>query len=170
MENPPMITADWLLERVKPVRGSVCLVWCGYMGHDGKTPKARPPGADRPYRVRVLVWAAMAGRWPGRNEFIRCSCDTPGCVAPECIYRQYRKDVLAGRTLPLDHRMRIALGQRALGRTDLTPEAAREIAAASTSIREEAALRGVGQTTVAQIRRGERWVNYGANPWLMLQQ
>lgn len=151
---------EWLHERC--AADGDCLVWKRYIyvnkGRD--VPKARATKDSEPVQVRRLVWKMRTGRDPKNTDHIIRTCDTWGCV--EHIGKRGPADALRGRALSLDHRARIAAGQRAIGRTDLTPEAVREIRTADTSIEQEAALRGIGETTVAEIRRGTRWREYSA--------
>lgn len=165
----PTITKEWLEERCTRNEDG-CLVWKRYIfvnkGRD--VPKARPVKDEQPIQVRRMVWKLKTGRAPARTDHIIRTCDTWGCVEPMCLAKRGPADALKGRKLPLEHRAKIAAAQRAIGRTSLTLEDVRAIRAAETSIDAEAAVRGVGLTTVAEIRRGTRWREYSNNPFSQL--
>jgi hypothetical protein len=165
----PTITLDWLFERTR--WDGTCLVWTGYVyvsPHGYDVPKARATKDSQPMQVRRLVWRAMTGREPGYSQQIVRACDTWACVGPDCLCMRRNGDALRGRALPLQHRAKIAAAQRARGLSDLDEETVLAIRLSPLPIEKEAALRGVGETTVAEIRRGTRWRNYEDNPWLQL--
>jgi len=158
----PTITADWLLARCRD-DGCGCLIWTGCM--KGNQPRARiGPAGVAPWDVRRLIVKAMTGKEPPKTHFARLRCQTYGCVEPSHIYLQHRKDVLAGRKLPMHHRVKLAIAGRAKGLSDLTMEDVRAIKASGLSAAKEAELRGVGETTIHDIRRGVRWRDY-SSPW-----
>jgi hypothetical protein len=164
----PEITADWLLARCRHVEGCDCLVWTGhiYVNDSGRdVPKARPPDC-LPVQVRRLVWRAMSGVSPTRNEHIIRTCDTWGCVEPAHVAMRGPADELRGRVLPIHQRAKLAEAMRR--RSSLTPEVVEQIRASTLPATKEAKLRGCGETTVHQIRNGQRWIEYENNPWLQL--
>jgi hypothetical protein len=142
------------------------LVWNGFTEKKCRqeAPKANFGKRGGPMPVRRVVWAAATGKRLGSSDFIVRSCDTWGCVELACLACIKRKDVLAGRSLPLHQRAKLAELARARGLTDLTEEKAQVIREMSLSIEKTAKVMGVGETTVAEIRRGNRWVNY-RNPF-----
>lgn len=162
----PKITWKWLMQRCTKTEDG-CLVWNRYIainkGRD--VPKAKATKDSPAMQVRRLVWRLKTGQEPQRADHIVRTCDTWGCVG--CIDKRRPGDALRGKPVPLTQRVNVAAGQRALGRSHLTMELAREIRASPLSIEKEAALRGVGETTIAEIRRGTRWRDYDS-PFIQL--
>jgi len=158
----PTITADWLLARCRD-DGCGCLIWTGCM--KGNQPRARiGPAGVAPWDVRRLIIKAMTGKAPPKTHYARVRCQTHGCVEPAHVYAQHRAEVLAGCKLSMDHRVKLAAAARARALSPLTMEEARAIRASDLPAAQEAKLRGVGQTTIIDIRNGVRWRDY-SSPW-----
>lgn len=170
-KGTPKISMEWLEARCTRTECG-CLVWKGYIGeksNGGDYPYCRPSKDSNPMPVRRLVWKLKTGRDPAPKDRIGRKCDTWGCVEPECMERNGPADKLRGRKMPLDQRAKLAAAARALRRTDLDIEKVRAIRASSATNEVEAKKYNVGENTVAEIRRGTRWREYVANPWLQLQ-
>lgn len=171
----PTITMEWLEARCTRTDCG-CLVWKGYIDpkrsatHPGtqEAPKARPTRDCNPIPVRRLVWKLKTGKAPRPKDRIARSCDTYGCVEPACLECFGPTDKLRERPLPMSHRAKLARSLRALGRSGLDAAQVAQIRAADTTCEQEAKARGVGETTIAEIRRGTRWRDYEGNPWQTL--
>ena len=86
-------------------------------------------------------------------------CGVDGCVDQRHMKKGERGDALRGKPLPMLHRRRIAQTRRQNAK--LTVEAARSIRASDDIARVAAKKAGVSQGTVADIRAGRRWKEYG---------
>lgn len=157
------LTLEWLHARCADIDG--CLRWNLAAAH-GTDPQARVGGrAGQTVLVRRLVWEATHERPLPRNHIARRSCDTPLCVHPDHVLAQHKRDVLAGRSLSLQHRIAIASGRRA--NSHLSDEDAACIRHSEGPLAEAASAFDIDPTYVSHIRLGKARRDY-RNPFFSL--
>lgn len=157
--KPPCITADWLAERVR--QDGECLVWTGY-SHQGQ-PKAKMGGRNMPpFNVRRAVWHA-AGQPLRKGHMIRCTCDTPNCVALEHLVQvRWGTPMVGVKRDPLAV-ARYAATVRASSK--ITDEAVAEIRESDKSPKELAEEHGCSQQYIHMIRAGQFRRPLAASPF-----
>lgn len=107
--NIANITMDWLLARV--IERDGCLVWKGYCGTDGKTPKASIDSVNR--RVRVVVWEMAHKRKLPSHMYVGTTCHVDNCCRPEHLVGRHQNADRVYTKLPVAHKAKIARTKRA---------------------------------------------------------
>lgn len=150
----PEISVDWLLGRVRD-NGDGCLIWTGFSQNGD--PKATKGNNGVPYNVRRAIWKSMTGKTPPKNFCIVNKCGAENCVAPECLQLVQRGKLLAGRVLPKDQKIKLALIARA--KSNLTQEALQDIKAGQETQEVLGTKHGISQSMVSMIQLGKAWAD-----------
>jgi HNH endonuclease len=150
----------------RTVEDGDCLRWTGTVcnGH--------PAGAWGGKRCRLIrreVWEAANGPIPA-GKIIRCTCETPLCVALDHLsvatYRSVARQCAAQGLMSGPVRSgRIAAAKRAGPQARITQEDARAIRESDESGRVWADRLGISPSTVSKIRRGQVRREFVGNAW-----
>lgn len=142
-----------------------CLRWTGYVynGHPGGTLNGRK------FLVRRAVYEAAHGAIP-RGLIVRCICETPLCVADDCLklttYKAVAKVCGAQGLMSGPVRSaRIAEVKRAGKQAKITQEDARAIRASDETGVVLAARYRLSQATISKIQLGQVRREFTGNPW-----
>lgn len=150
----------YLLEMIKrrsTVDDGGCLIWGGYID-PVRGPMARA-GEETPTSVRRMAWVAAKRGRLGYSDIIYMKCAVDGCVELRHMKKAVRGDSVRNKPLPVLQRRRIALTRRKGAK--LTVEVARAIRESDDIARVAAEKAGISKSTVADIRAGRRWKDYG---------
>lgn len=151
---PPDLLA-WLQERVRESDG--CWVWQGALFRQ-REPRAYRDG--KVVAVRRYIFNATHQRQMRSNECGVVSCDTPGCVHPNCVKCVTRSSMQKGQKQSKEHSIAIAMARRANAKISGDDVAA--IRASDEPIRKIAAQYGIDDTYVSAIRRQKSWKDYAS--------
>ena len=142
-----------------------CLRWIGAAGNGH--PSMRVDG--RQVLTRRVIVELDSGPI-ARGKIVRCTCETPLCVAREHLivttYRAVatecgRRGLMSGPV----RGARIAASKRCSEKAKLTAEAVREIRASTSTGVALARRYKVSESTVSRIRLGRMWREFVGNPW-----
>lgn len=142
-----------------------CMVWAGRMHSQNGAPLVDHQGRRRMVRRLLLE---LLGRNVRPGDFVRCRCETPGCINPDHLRvlprATHMREVAASvnRNEPV-RRAKIAATRRARHAV-LTPAQVQEIRASDESAAALGRRLGVNKSLVARIRRGEAWADH-TSPW-----
>lgn len=161
-DGVPMITADWLLARVRD-NGEGCLVWTGYS--QGGHPKANFGGDNKPFNVRRVIWKALTGRDVRKDRIIKTSCGVHNCADPAHLVEKPHGARNKGRVQSLAERAKQAMAQRA--KSTMDPAVLQEIRAGELTQVALAAKAGCSQAMVSRIQLGKNWRDF-SNPFSQL--
>lgn len=148
----------WLTGRVREDEDG-CWIWQGACANNGRSPRASIGG--KVLYVRRVLHDLMHPQTPLKGR--QCpgsTCDKYLCCHPDHSTKSNRSKVQKGRAKSVAHRAAIANARRANAK--LTAEQVREIRQMTGSSRAVAAIYGIDDTYVSQIRRHEVWREYGS--------
>lgn len=140
-----------------------CLVWTGCL-NQGKYPQIKVGPAAR--SVRHILWEHKNGPIPA-NRLLSQTCTTPGCVChvePQTRSKVNKRAGERGAFSTPQRGAKIAAHKRA-AEGKITLEQAMDIRYGGGLLKDKAAQYGICPSNAAAIRRGERWKEYGANPF-----
>jgi hypothetical protein len=150
----------WLTGRVKEDEDG-CWIWQGATANEGRSPRAQKAG--KIFYVRRVLHDLMHPKTPLRDG--QCPGSTCGkylCCHPDHSIKSNRSKVQKGKPKSAAHRAAIAMARRANAK--ITDEQVREIRQMEGSSRQVAAIYGIDDTYVSQLRRHKSWKDYG-NPF-----
>lgn len=153
----------WLTGRVKEDEDG-CWIWQGACANAGRSPRAQIGG--KVFYVRRMLHDLMHPQKPLKEG--QCPGSTCGkylCCHPDHSIKSNRSKVQKGRVKSVAHRAAIAKSRRASAK--ITAEQVREIRQSTGTNEEIAAIYGIDDTYVSQIKRYEVWREY-ANPFSAL--
>lgn len=143
-----------------------CLVWQGSLSK-GKIPVARD-SQKRMRSIRAMLLEAI-GKEVSTKLRPSVSCGTEKCIEPSHLIRITPSKLgkrSAERTgYHLDPVRNKRIFDSRLNRNKITPELATKIRMAEGNYKDIAKREGVPSDAVAKIKRGERFKEYGANPF-----
>ena len=155
--------ADYIAARTFADGG--CLRWTGAVTN--RHPSMRVDG--RQVLTRRVIVELDSGSI-ARGKIVRCTCETPLCVAREHLivttYRAVAKE--CGRRGLMSgpvRSARIAAAKRASKQAKLDAQAVIEIRASTATGAALARRHGVSESCVSRIRRGSVWREFAGNPW-----
>lgn len=143
------ITLDWLLSRVHEDDDG-CLIWTESVNPHSGLPVMR--WYESMKTVRSVVYLLIHGQMR-KGKRTALSCGKKLCVHPDHVLAQNWNASLKGREIPIDTRIKIAMGQRKKSR--LTDEQVQSIRSAIGTIREIGPEFGISYAHAAYIRRDE---------------
>jgi hypothetical protein len=143
-----------------------CLRWAGACVANGH------PVTGRSTLVRRLVWAELNGPIPP-GKIIRCTCETPKCVAPEHLelttYKKLSTELGALGVMSGPVRSaRIAAVKRAGKQAKVSQDDVRAIRESDEPGTVLAARHGISESTVSKYRLHHCRKEFSANPWSQL--
>lgn len=144
-----------------------CIIWTGACVNKGTHPVISVSGKS--ILVRRAVWEAAHGLIP-TGKIIRCTCDTPRCIAPDHLkattFQRLGKELGAIGVMSGPVRSaKIAAAKRAGKQAKLTQEQVREIRAADEPGTVLAVRYGVAEATISKYRLNRCRREFGGNPW-----
>jgi hypothetical protein len=152
----------------RTVEDGDCLRWTGYTfgGHPGGTVDRRK------VLIRRALWESEHGPIPA-GRIIRCTCETPRCVAIEHLVcttmKRLTKQLGAGGVMSGPVRSaRIAAAKRAGKQARVSQEDVRAIRASDEPGKVLAARYGLSESTISKYRRNQCHREFVANPWVGL--
>lgn len=158
------MSAD-LIERIhaRCIEEGDCLIWQDY-SKDGKHPQIKIAG--KVYYVRKVLWGAQNGEMPA-GKVLAKTCETRNCVChtePQTVSEIQTRVGATGVFSTPQRGAKIAAAKRAAcGKISM--EQALDIRNGAASVKEMAKRYGICPSLAGGIRRGERWKEYGANPF-----
>lgn len=155
--------------RARTVEDAGCLRWTGSTVAGGRHPTMRLPGGKQVLIRRLIVEARLGHPIP-RGKIVRCTCETPLCVADDCLvlttYRAVALECGASGLMSGPVRSaRIAATKRAGKQAKIRQEDARAIRDSNDTGVEIARRYGISQGTVSKIRKGHVRREFVGNPW-----
>lgn len=146
--------------RARCIEDGDCLIWQGY-SLSGRNPQIKYQG--KVLLVRRVLWEAKNGPIPA-GKHIAVTCSTPNCVhhiqAETCSETQKRAGEKGMYSTP-QRCAKIAATKQAQC-SPLTLEQVQDIRYGPGTAKDAALRHGVGHTTAAGIRRGDRWKEYSS--------
>jgi hypothetical protein len=156
LERVPADVLAWLQERV--IERDGCWVWTCAMSDD--IPRASRDG--KTVAVRRYIYDATQKRALRRKECAVTTCDTFGCVHPNCIVRASRSSRQKGRKQSADHTLAITQAMRA--RSKYSDEVVVTIRTSDEPPRVLSERFGMDESYAAAIRAGKVRKDY-SNPF-----
>lgn len=126
-----------------------CWPWMGQRDKDGYGTLSRRP---KPIRIHRWMWEQASGQQIPNGHQVCHRCDNPPCVNPTHLFLGTSQDNRTDAVKKDRHAKGVTVAS-----SKLTPELVRQIRATPGTIKELGARFGVHYSTIARIRRLERW-------------